>query len=74
MPRDAQMARLFEARRADTGQPWSRHKRKLSGFELVFAPQQIRQPPPSLPQPGRRVPQSGMASDRAMRYVAHVLG
>jgi hypothetical protein len=30
MPRDAEMSRLFEARRADTGEPWSQHKRKLS--------------------------------------------
>jgi hypothetical protein len=38
MPRDAEMSRLFEARRADNGQPWSPHKRKLSGFDLVFSP------------------------------------
>jgi hypothetical protein len=38
MPRDADMARLFEARRADTGEAWSRHPRKLSGFDIVFSP------------------------------------
>ena len=38
MPRDAEMSRLFEARRADTGEAWSQHKRKLSGFDLVFSP------------------------------------
>jgi TrwC relaxase len=38
LPRDAQMSRLFEARRADNGQPWSPHRRKLSGFDLVFSP------------------------------------
>jgi hypothetical protein len=32
------MSCLFEARRADTGEPWSEHKRKLSGFDLVFSP------------------------------------
>jgi hypothetical protein len=25
-------------RRADTGEPWSEHRRKLSGFDLVFSP------------------------------------
>jgi hypothetical protein len=38
MPRDFEMSRLFEARRADTGEAWSQHKRKLSGFDLVFSP------------------------------------
>ena len=38
MPRDAEMSRLFEARCVDTGEPWSQHKRKLSGFDLVFSP------------------------------------
>jgi hypothetical protein len=33
-----QMSRLFEARRADDGQPWSPHKRNLSGFDLIFSP------------------------------------
>jgi hypothetical protein len=78
MPRDAQMARLFEARRADTGQPWSRHKRKLSGFDLVFAPHK------SVSLAAEFAATSAesaaiwnavdRATDRAMRYVAHVLG
>ncbi|MGH7120583.1 MAG: relaxase domain-containing protein, partial [Acetobacteraceae bacterium] len=38
MPRDAEMACLFEARRADDGRPWSQHKRKHSGIDLVFSP------------------------------------
>ena len=38
MPRDVEMSRLFEGRRADTGEAWSQHKRKLSGFDLVFSP------------------------------------
>src|SRR5208283_4823037 len=37
-PRDEEMARLFEAKRADTGEAWSRHQRKLSGLDLVFSP------------------------------------
>ena len=38
MPRDAEMARLFEGRRADNGEAWSPHKRKISGLDLVFSP------------------------------------
>ena len=38
MPRDAELARLFEGKRADNGEAWSVHKRKLSGFDFVFAP------------------------------------
>jgi hypothetical protein len=38
MPRDTEMARLFEARRADNGEAWSAHPRKLSGVDLVFSP------------------------------------
>jgi hypothetical protein len=38
MPRDADLSRLFEGRRADTGEAWSKHPRKLSGFDLVFSP------------------------------------
>ena len=37
-PRDAELARLFEAKRADTGEAWSKQERKLSGLDLVFSP------------------------------------
>ena len=37
-PRDGQLDALFEARRADTGEDWSQHVRKNSGFDFVFAP------------------------------------
>lgn len=38
MPRDAELARLFEGKRADDGAAWSVHTRKHSGFDFVFAP------------------------------------
>ena len=74
MPRDAEMSRLFEARRADTGEPWSQHKRKLSGFDLVFSPHKSV----SLAAEFAATPAESAAiwnafdraSDRAMRYVA----
>jgi hypothetical protein len=78
MPRDAEMARLFEARRADDGRPWSSHKRKLSGFDLVFSPHKSV----SLAAEFAATPAESAAiwnavdraTDRAMRYVAQVLG
>ena len=38
MPKDADLDRLFEAKRADTGVAWSKHARKISAFDLTFAP------------------------------------
>jgi TrwC relaxase len=78
LPRDAEMSRLFEARRADNGEPWSRHKRKLSGFDLVFAPHKSI----SLAAEFAATPAEcaaiwnavDRAADRAMRYVAQILG
>ena len=78
MPRDAEMSRLFEARRADTGEAWSRHTRKLSGFDLVFSPHKSV----SLAAEFAATPSESAAlwnavdraADRAMRYVAQVLG
>jgi len=78
MPRDAEMSRLFEARRGDTGEPWSLHKRKLSGFDLVFSSHnsvsvaaEFAATPAETAAIWNAVDR---ASDRAMRYVAHVLG
>ncbi|HTW53799.1 MAG TPA: MobF family relaxase, partial [Stellaceae bacterium] len=78
MPRDAEMSRLFEARRADDGQPWSPHKRKLSGLDLVFSPHKSV----SLAAEFAGTPAESAAiwnavdraNDRAMRYVALVFG
>ena len=37
-PQDADLERLFEAKRADTGEVWSRHKRTISAYDLTIAP------------------------------------
>ncbi|VFU17594.1 MobF family relaxase [Methylocella tundrae] len=37
-PRDMELDRLFEAKRADNGKGWSQHQRKNSGFDFVFSP------------------------------------
>ena len=78
MPRDADLSRLFEGRRADTGEAWSKHKRKLSGFDLVFSPHKSV----SLAAEFAATPSESAAiwnavdraNDGAMRYVAQVLG
>ena len=77
-PRDAEMLRLFEGRRADTGEAWSGQKRKLSGFDLVFSPHKSV----SLAAEFARTPAEtaafwnavDRASDQAMHYVGHVMG
>jgi hypothetical protein len=37
-PRNAELARLFEAKRADTGEAWEGQKRKISAYDLTMAP------------------------------------
>jgi len=78
MPRDADLTRLFEGRRADTGEAWSKHKRTLSGFDLVFSPHKSV----TLAAEFAATPAESAAiwnaidrsSDGAMRHVAQVLG
>jgi hypothetical protein len=38
MPKDADLDRLFEAKRGDTGKRWTEHKRKISAYDLTLAP------------------------------------
>ena len=38
MPKDEALDRLFEARRADTGEAWSDQKREISAYDLTLAP------------------------------------
>lgn len=78
MPRDAELVRLFEGRRADTGEAWSAHARKHSGFDFVFAPHKSV----SLAAEFAATPAESAAywnavdraADRAMRYAAQTLG
>ena len=78
MPRDAELARLFEGKRADNGEAWSVHTRKHSGFDFVFAPHKSV----SLAAEFAATPAESAAywnavdraADRAMRYAAQTLG
>jgi hypothetical protein len=78
MPRDADLARLFEGKRADTGEAWSRHARTLSGFDLVFSPHKsvtLAAEFAATPAESAAILHAiDRANDAAMRYVAQVLG
>ena len=78
MPRDEEMSRLFEGRRADTGKAWSQHKRKLSGFDLVFSPHKsvtLAAEFAGLPAESAAFCNAvDRANDRAMRFVAQEMG
>uniref|UniRef100_UPI00140AB64E relaxase domain-containing protein n=1 Tax=Methylosinus sp. RM1 TaxID=2583817 RepID=UPI00140AB64E len=37
-PKDEELDRLFEGKRADTGEDWSKHKREISGYDFTFSP------------------------------------
>ena len=78
MPCDVAMSRLFEGRRADDGEAWSRHPRKVSGFDLVFSPHKsitLAAEFAATPAESAAIWNSiDRANDAAMRYVAKVLG
>ena len=78
MPRDVEMSRLFEARRADTGEAWSQHKRKLSGFDLVFSPHKsvtlAAEFAATAAESAAFCNAVDRANDRAMHFVAQELG
>ena len=78
MPKDAELDRLFEAKRADTGGAWSKHKRELSGFDLTLSPHKSI----TLAAEFAATPAESAAlwnaidraNDSALRYVARELG
>jgi hypothetical protein len=77
-PRDSQLDALFEARRADTGEDWSQHVRKNSGFDFVFAPHKsVSLAAEFAPtEAERQMIRNAIhgASDDALRYAARDLG
>ena len=77
-PRDGQLDALFEARCADTGEDWSQHVRKNSGFDFVFAPHKsVSLAAEFAPtEAERQMIRNAFhaASDDALRYAAHDLG
>ncbi len=77
-PKDAELDRLFEAKRADTGEPWTQRARKLSAYDLTIAPHksvtlaaEFALSPAETAMIRHAIDRSG---DATMRYVARELG
>ncbi|MHB0664170.1 MobF family relaxase [Roseomonas mucosa] len=78
MPKDEALDRLFEARRADTGEAWSGHKREVSAYDLTLAPHKSVSLAAEFAATSAERAAIWHAIDRAndatMRYVAAELG
>ena len=77
-PRDADLDRLFEAKRADTGAAWSEHKRVVSAYDLTLAPHKsvtlAAEFASSAAESAMIWHAIDRANDRTMRYVAREIG
>jgi hypothetical protein len=77
-PRDAELDRLFEAKRGDTGEDWSPHRRKISAYDLTIAPHKsIALAAEFAVNPAEAAAiwhAIDRANDATMRYVARELG
>ena len=78
MPRDQEMDRLFEGKRADTGEAWSKHERKISAYDFTFSPHKsvtLAAEFASTPAESAAIWNAiDRANDKAMRYIARELG
>ena len=74
VPKDAELDRLFEAKRADTGAPWSKQARQISGFDFVFSPEKsvsFAAAFATTPAEAAAIKNATLAAnDAAMRYAA----
>jgi hypothetical protein len=77
-PANDALDRLFEARRADTGEAWSKHPRKISAYDLTLAPHksvtlaaEFAQTPAEAAAIWHAIDRAG---DATMRYAARELG
>ena len=78
MPRDSELERLFEGRRADTGDPWSRHDRRISAYDFTASPHKsvslAAEFAPTAAEQAAIWHVIDRANDAAMRYIARELG
>ena len=78
MPKDEQLDRLFEAKRADTGAAWSGQERKISAYDLTMAPHKSITLAAEFAATPAESAAIWLAIDRAndatMRYVAREIG
>jgi energy-coupling factor transporter ATP-binding protein EcfA2 len=77
-PKDADLDRLFEAKRADTGEGWSDRKRKNSAYDLTVAPHKsvtLAAEFAATPAEAALIWNAiDRANDATMRYVAREIG
>lgn len=78
MPRDEELDRLFEGRRADNGETWSQHDRKLSAYDFTASPHKsvslAAEFAPSAAEQAAIWHAIDRANDATMRYVAREIG
>ncbi len=78
MPRDIELDRLFEGRRADTGEAWSPHGRKISAYDFTASPHKsvtlAAEFAPTAAEGAAIWHSIDKAHDAAMRYIARELG
>ena len=78
LPKDAELDRLFEAKRADTGEAWSVHQRKVSAYDLTVAPHKsvtLAAEFAATPTEAALIWNAiDRANDATMRYVAREIG
>jgi len=78
MPQDQELDRLFEAKRADTGEAWSQHERKISAYDFTFSPHKsvgLAAEFAATPAESAAIWNAiDRANDQAMRYIARKLG
>jgi len=78
MPQDKELDRLFEAKRGDNGEAWSKHERKISAYDFTASPHksvtlaaEFAQTPAESAALWNAIDR---ANDAAMRYVGRELG
>ena len=78
MPLDTELDRLFEAKRGDTGEAWSKQKRTVSVYDFAFQPHKsvtLAAEFAEMPAEKAAILNAiDRAGDQAMRYVARELG
>jgi hypothetical protein len=78
LPTNQELDRLFEAKRADTGEAWSQHHREISAYDLTVAPHKsvtLAAEFAATPAEGAAIWTAvDRANDATMRYVARELG
>ena len=78
MPKNAELDRLFEGKRGDTGEAWSKHKREISAYDFTFAPHKsvtLAAEFAATPAESAAIWNAiDRANDAAMRYIAREIG